>query len=104
MYEQDGVITTKHGRMPAFLACPDETGPYFRHGCGRSPRGAAQHGAPSRQAGDLCFFPDTYYRLAIALFDFPRRDDSMSGVIRDSMNSITNALVTDDTAAMVAWI
>jgi hypothetical protein len=27
----------------------------------------------------------------------------MSGVIRAAMNSLTNALVSDDTAAMIAW-
>ncbi len=28
----------------------------------------------------------------------------MSAVIRAAMNSLTNALVTDDTAAMIAWL
>jgi carboxymethylenebutenolidase len=28
MFEQDVVVTTKHGRMPAFAACPDGAGPF----------------------------------------------------------------------------
>jgi dienelactone hydrolase len=32
-----------------------------------------------------------------------RRDDAMSGVTHASMNSLSNALVTEDTVAMIAW-
>ena len=53
--------------------------------------------------GYFCLLPDMYYRLGTVHFDIPRRDDAMSGVIRAAMNSITNALVTDDTAGMIAW-
>ena len=28
MYEQHVIVTTKHGRMPAFVACPDGPGPF----------------------------------------------------------------------------
>jgi carboxymethylenebutenolidase len=43
-----------------------------------------------------------YYRLETVRIDIPRRDDAMSGVIRVSMNSLSNALATDDRAAMTA--
>jgi carboxymethylenebutenolidase len=54
--------------------------------------------------GYFCLLPDMYYRLGTIRFDIPRRDEAMSGVIRAAMNSISNALVTDDTAAMIAWL
>ena len=54
--------------------------------------------------GYFCLLPDMYYRLGTVRFDIPRRDDAMSAVIRASMNSVTNALVTDDTAAVRAWL
>ena len=53
--------------------------------------------------GYVCLLPDMYYRLGTVRFDIPRRDDGMSGVIRASMNSLTNPFVNDDTAAMLAW-
>ena len=28
MIEQDVTVTTRHGRMPAFAACPDGPGPF----------------------------------------------------------------------------
>jgi len=28
MYEQSVEVTTKHGKMPCFVACPDGAGPF----------------------------------------------------------------------------
>jgi len=114
MFEQEVTITTKHGRMPTFVACPEATAA----GVGARPlppiifymdapgireelRNMARRIA---RAGYVCLLPDMYYRLGTVRFDIPRRDDAMSGVIRAAMNSLTNALVTDDTAAMIAWL
>lgn len=114
MFEQDVTITTKHGRMPAFAACPDgaasgaDSGPFppvifymDAPGTREELRNMARRIA---RAGYFCVLPDMYYRLGTVRFDIPRRDDAMSGVIRAAMNSLTNALVTDDTAAMIAWL
>jgi carboxymethylenebutenolidase len=107
VFEQEVVVTTKHGRMPAFAACPDGAGPFppvifymDAPGTREELRNMARRIA---RQGYFCLLPDMYYRLGTVRFDIPRRDDAMSGVIRASMNSITNALVTDDTAAMIAW-
>ena len=107
MIEQEVNVTTKHGRMPSFAVCPDGPGPFppiifymdapgIREELRNMARRIARHGY-------FCILPDMYYRLGTVRFDIPRRDDGMSGVIRASMNSINNALVTDDTAAMMAW-
>ena len=48
--------------------------------------------------------PVAYARLGTVHFDIPRHDDAMSAVIRASMNSIDNALVIDDTAAILGWL
>src|ERR1700734_809665 len=105
MYEQQLIVTTKHGRMPTFVACPDGDGPFpaiifymdapgMREELRNMARRIARHGY-------FCILPDMYYRLGTILFDLNRRDDGMSGVVRAAMNSLSNALVTDDTAAML---
>jgi len=107
MFEQEVTITTKHGRMPAFAACPEAAGPFppvifymDAPGTREELRNMARRIA---KAGYFCLLPDMYYRLGTVRFDIPRRDDAMSGVIRAAMNSLTNALVSDDAAAMIAW-
>lgn len=108
MIEQHVVVTTKHGRMPCFAACPDGAGPYppvifymdapgTREELRNMARRIARHGY-------FCLLPDMYYRLGTVQFDIPRRDDAMSAVIRAAMNSLTIAGVNDDTAAMIAWL
>ncbi len=108
MNEQDVTVTTKHGRMPAFVASPDGAGPFppvifymDAPGTREELRNMARRIA---KAGYVCLLPDMYYRLGTVRFDIPRRDDAMSGVIRAAMNSLTNALVTEDTGAMIAWL
>ena len=56
------------------------------------------------KAGYFCILPDMYYRLGLLRFDLPHRTDAMSVVIRGAMNHLTNALVTDDTAGLLAWL
>lgn len=108
MFEQHVVVTTKHGRMPAFVAAPSDGGPHppivfymdapgTREELRNMARRIARHGY-------FCILPDMYYRLGTILFDLPRRDDAMSAVVRSAMNSLTNAFVTDDTAAMLGWL
>jgi len=108
MYEQDVVVTTRHGRMPAFAAAPDAPGRYpgivfymdapgYREELRNMARRIAKHGY-------FCILPDMYYRLGTVRFDLARRDDAMSTVIRAAMNHLTNALVADDTAALIQWL
>ena len=108
MYEQQLDVTTKHGKMPCFVACPDGAGPFppiifymDAPGTREELRNMARRIAKN---GYICILPDMYYRLGTVRFDLPRRDDGMSGVIRASMNSLTIPFVNDDTAAMIAWL
>ena len=108
MIERDVIVTTKHGEMPSFFVHPD--------GPARHPGIIFYMDAPGirdelrnmcrriAKAGYACLLPDMYYRLGTLRFDIPRRDDAMSAVIRPAMNSLTNALVTDDTAAMISFL
>ena len=107
MIEQEVIVTTKHGRMPTFMAAPEAPevspgiifymdAPGIREELRNMARRIAKHGY-------VCLLPDMYYRLGTVLFDIPRRDDAMSGVIRASMNSLSIPHVNDDTAAMLAW-
>ena len=93
MIESDVIVTTKHGRMPTFMAAPDGPEQYpgiifymdapgIREELRNMARRIAKHGY-------VCLLPDMYYRLGTVRFDIPRRDDGMSGVIRASMNSLT---------------
>lgn len=108
MIEQEVTVTTKHGRMPTFLASPDGPGPYpgilfymDAPGIREELRNMARRIA---KQGYFCLLPDMYYRLGTVRFDLPRRDDGMSAVIRAAMNHLTNALVVDDTAALLAYL
>ena len=107
MIESEVIVTTKHGRMPTFMAAPDRPdqspgiifymdAPGIREELRNMARRIAKHGY-------VCLLPDMYYRLGTVRFDIPRRDDGMSGVIRASMNSLSIPFVNDDTAAMLAW-
>ncbi|HEY6430741.1 MAG TPA: dienelactone hydrolase family protein [Acetobacteraceae bacterium] len=108
MIEQDVIVTTKHGRMPAFLARPDGSAnhpgiifymdaPGIREELRNMSRRIAKHGY-------ACLLPDMYYRLGTVRFDIPRRNDAMSAVIRAAMNSLSIEQVNDDTAAMLGFL
>ena len=84
MIEQHVIVTTKHGTMPTFTACPDGPGsfpgiifymdaPGIRQELRNMARRIAKHGY-------FCVLPDMYYRLGTCHFDIPRRDDGMSAV------------------------
>ena len=108
MIEKYVDVVTKHGLMPSFVAYPDSGGPFppvilymdapgFREELCNLARRIAR-------AGYICILPDMYYRLGTVRFDIARRNDGMSGVIRASMNSLTNELVVDDTAGLLAYL
>jgi carboxymethylenebutenolidase len=111
MYEQDIIITTKYGRMPSFVACPDAPGqasqhpaiifymdaPGIREELRNMTRRIAKHGY-------FAVLPDMYYRLGALRFDVNRRDDAMFQCMRAAMNSLTNATVMDDTAGILGFI
>lgn len=108
LIEQSVTVTTKHGRMPAFAACPDAPGnfpgiifymdaPGFREELCNHARRIAKHGY-------FCLLPDMYYRVGTVRFDLPRRNEVMSAVVTAAMNHLTNADVTDDTAGMLGFL
>ena len=108
LIEKEVVVTTRYGRMPAFAACPDTPGafpavifymdaPGYREELCNMARRIAKHGY-------FCLLPDMYYRLGSLRFDLTRRTDAMTAVIRAAMGHLTNADVTDDTAAMLAFL
>ena len=91
LIEKNVTVTTKHGKMPAFAACPEAPGdcpaiifykdaPGFREELCNMARRIAKHGY-------FCLLPDMYYRVVTA-----------------AMNHLTNADVTDDTAGMLAFL
>ena len=108
MIERDVLVGTKHGRMPAFAVCPDGPGPYppvifymdapgYREELKNMARRIAR-------AGYFCLLPDLYYRLGTIRFELNRRDDGTSAVIRASRNTLTNAMIAEDTAGMLAFL
>jgi len=108
LIEQNVMVTTKYGRMPAFAACPDAPGafpgiifymdaPGYREELCNMARRIAKHGY-------FCLLPDMYYRLGLIRLDIPRRTDAMSAVIMAAMNHLTNAAVVDDTAGLLAFL
>jgi len=106
--EKEVQVVTKHGLMPSFVAYPDSGGPFSpiilymdAPGIREELRNMARRIA---KAGYVCILPDMYYRLGTVRFDIPRRNDGMSGVIRASMLSLTNEMVTDDTGGILGYL
>jgi len=108
MIEKDVVITSRNGPIPAFAACPEGSGPYpgilfymdapgIREELRNLARRFAKHGY-------FCLLPDMYYRLGQLRFDMVRRADGMRPTMMAAMNSLTNALVTEDTAAWLGFL
>ena len=52
----------------------------------------------------FCLLPDMYYRIGTLRFDFVRRAEGMRPTMFAAMNSLTNALVTEDTAAWLGFL
>jgi len=103
MYEQEVIVTTKYGRCPSFVACPDGPGPFpgvifymdapgIREELRNMTRRIARHGY-------FAILPDMYYRLGTLRLDIARRDEAMAAVFLGAMRSLTNAMVMDDTGA-----
>ncbi len=108
MIEKDVVVTTKHGAMPSFAVCPEGAGnfpavilymdaPGIREELRNIARRIAKHGY-------FCLLPDMYYRYGTLRFDLPRRDETMSAVIRAAYTNLSNAAVADDTAGMLSFL
>ncbi|HTM79330.1 MAG TPA: dienelactone hydrolase family protein [Devosia sp.] len=109
MFEQHVVVSTRHGTMPAFAVCPDEAGQwpaviFYMDAPGT--RSELMHMARNiAKQGYYCLMPDLYYRLGTIRFDLPRREDTMSGVIRACVNHAVNIeQITDDTGAMLNFL
>src|SRR5258706_6406637 len=107
MYEQEVDITTKYGKMPSFVACPDGPGPYpgvifymdapgIREELRNMTRRIAKHGY-------FAVLPDMYYRLGTLRFDVNRRDDAMFPCMRAALNSLSIAVVMDDTSRIMRF-
>ncbi len=108
LIEKEVVITTRHGRMPAFTAHPDTPArvpgliiymdaPGYREELCTMARRVAKNGY-------FCVLPDMYYRYGMIRFDTPRRNDAMSVLIKDAWLNLSNADAVDDTAAMLAYL
>ena len=108
MIEQDVVVTTRHGLMPAYVAAPDGPGswpgiifymdaPGMREELRAMARRIAKHGY-------VCLLPDMYYRMGHLRFDVPRRDEAMTKAIFAVMAHLTNDMVLEDTGGLIAWL
>lgn len=108
MNEKDVLISTRHGKMPAFTVSPEGEGswpvilfymdaPGFREELRHMARRIAK-------AGYYVVLPDLYYRLGTVRFNLPRREDSMSAVIKACVSHAMNReQIIDDTGAAIAF-
>jgi carboxymethylenebutenolidase len=108
MIEREVDVTSRNGAIPSFAVCPEGPGTYpgiilymdapgIREELRNLARRIAKHGY-------FCLMPDMYYRLGTLRFDFVRRADGMRNAMFAAMNSLTNALVMDDTAAWIGFL
>jgi carboxymethylenebutenolidase len=108
MIEQEFAVTSRNGAIPSFAVAPDGTGPYpgiilymDAPGIREELRNLARRIA---KQGYVCLLPDLYYRLGLLRFDMTRRAEGRMQAIFAAMNSLTNALVMEDTAAFLGWL
>lgn len=108
MIERDVIVTTKYGQMPAFAVCPEGAGPFpgvlFYMDAGGIREELRNMARRIAKQGYYCLLPDLYYRLGTLRFDIPRREETMSAVIRPCVQSLTNEKMMDDTAGMLAFL
>jgi carboxymethylenebutenolidase len=108
MIEQTVDITSRNGPINSFAVCPDGPGAYpgivlYMDAPGMRPeldnlaRRIAKHGY-------FVLLPDLYYRLGYLRFNMARPAEGRMQAIFAAMNSLTNQLVVDDTAAFVGWL
>jgi carboxymethylenebutenolidase len=108
MIEKDVNVTSRNGVIASFAVCPEGPGPYpgiilymdapgIREELRNLARRIAKHGY-------FCLLPDMYYRLGSLRFDMVRRAEGMRPTMFAAMNSLTNALVTEDTAAWLGFL
>jgi carboxymethylenebutenolidase len=108
MIERDVNVTGRSGAIPSFAVCPDGPeafpgiilymdAPGIREELRNLARRIAKHGY-------FCLLPDMYYRIGTLRFDFVRRAEGMRPTMFAAMNSLTNALVTEDTAAWLGFL
>ena len=108
MIERDVNVTGRSGAIPSFAVCPDGPeafpgiilymdAPGIREELRNLARRIAKHGY-------FCLLPDMYYQIGTLRFDFVRRAEGMRSTMFAAMNSLTNALVTEDTAAWLGFL
>ena len=110
MPERHVTVTTSEGGIPSFLATPESGAPVspvifymdapgFRDElCDMARRVAA--------AGYVCLLPDLYYRIGTIRLEmgYLRREPTAMTVMRACRNTLTNAMLMADTAAMMAFL
>jgi carboxymethylenebutenolidase len=108
MIERDVVVTSRNGPIPSFAVCPDGPGAYPGIIFYMDAPGIREelHNMARRIAkqGYFCLLPDMYYRLGTLRFDFVRRAEGMRKAVFAAMDSLTNALVMEDTAALLGFL
>lgn len=110
MIERHVEIPSRNGPIPTFAVCPDGPGSYpgiilymdapgIREELHNLARRIAKHGY-------FCALPDMYYRLGLLRFNMARtpRPEGFMPTMFAAMNSLTNQLVVDDTAAWLGWM
>ena len=108
MQEYHIEVKTEDGTMPAFAAHPDEEGDYpaiilyfDAPGVREELRNFIRRIAAE---GYFAMLPDLYYRFGKLRFDISRRTEAMSEMIRLARNSLTNAMVMEDTRHMLEYL
>jgi carboxymethylenebutenolidase len=108
MIEKEVSVTSRSGPIPCFAVCPEGPGAYpgiilymdapgIREELRNLARRIAKHGY-------FCLLPDMYYRIGQLRFDTVRRAEGMRPTMFAAMNSLTNALVMEDTSACLGFL
>jgi len=110
MIEHSIDIPSRNGPIPTFAVCPDGPDAYPGIVLYMDAPGIREelHNLARRIAknGYFVVLPDMYYRLGMLRFNMSaaNRSDARMTTMFAAMNSLTNALVMEDTAAWIGWL
>ncbi|MBT6277444.1 MAG: dienelactone hydrolase family protein [Chromatiales bacterium] len=101
-------VTSKHGVIPSFMACPD--------GPGQWPAIILYMDAPGIREelrnmtrrivkqGYVCILPDLYHRYGHLRFDIPRRNEAMGTIIKAAYLGLNDDNIAEDTAGLLGFL
>lgn len=108
MIEQDVLVRTRAGQMPAFIAHPGGEGPFapvifYMDAPGFRPE-LEDMARRIARAGYFCILPDLYYRMGLIRLNYDRTQPGHTAVMQAVRGNMTNQMVVEDTGSILTFL